>query len=108
MLIGTRRRQSRELPHPPLAPIAGQWAVGGLGAGERLGSGPVHDPVGHGTNICNEAQTLDDSAQFVFERKGTGISSDSEADIVINGSKNGVFFNQITPSGSREDRVRPS
>jgi hypothetical protein len=53
------------------------------------------------TNISNVAQTLDDSAQLVFDSRGRQFSADSVADIDANqGNGGGVFFNSINPGNS--------
>lgn len=53
------------------------------------------------TNIGSQAQTLDDSAQYVYDRKGRQFSASSPADIDGNSSNGGgVFFNQINPGGT--------
>ena len=57
------------------------------------------------TNISNVAQTLDDSAQFVYDARGRKFSADSTADIYANGSSNSVFFNQINPGNSVHGKI---
>lgn len=52
------------------------------------------------TNIGNQAQTLDDSSQYVYDHKGRQFSASTSADIEGNGSNGGgVFLNQINPGG---------
>jgi hypothetical protein len=48
------------------------------------------------TNIGNVAQTMDDSAQYVYDSQGRKFSADSTADVYANG----VFLNQINPGNS--------
>jgi hypothetical protein len=57
------------------------------------------------TNIGNVAQTLDDSAQFVYDARGRKFSADSTADIYANGSSNSVFFNQINPGNTVHGKI---
>jgi len=57
------------------------------------------------TNISNVAQTLDDSAQFVYDAGGRKFSADSTADIYANGSSNSVFFNQINPGNTVHGKI---
>jgi len=57
------------------------------------------------TNIGNQSQTLDDSAQYVYDAKGRKFSADSEADIFINGSSNSVFLNDINPGNTVHGKI---
>jgi hypothetical protein len=58
------------------------------------------------TNISNQAQTLDDSAQYVYDGKGRQFSASSSADIDGNGGNGGgVFLNQINPGDSVHGRL---
>lgn len=50
-------------------------------------------------NIGNEAQTLDNSSQYVFNSANQKYSSDDQATIYINPS-NGTFLNQINPGNT--------
>jgi hypothetical protein len=53
------------------------------------------------TNIASQAQTLDDSAQYVYDSRGRRFSASTPADIDGNSSNGGgVFFNQINPGGT--------
>jgi hypothetical protein len=53
------------------------------------------------TNIGDQAQTLDDSSQYVYDSRGRQFSASSPADIDGNSSNGGgVFFNQINPGGT--------
>jgi hypothetical protein len=53
------------------------------------------------TNIGNVAQTLDDSAQYVYDSHGRQYDADSEADIDANNNNGGgVFFNDINPGNT--------
>ncbi len=52
------------------------------------------------TNISNVAQTMDDSAQYVYDSQGRKFSADSTADIYANGTANSVFLTQINPGNS--------
>jgi Domain of unknown function (DUF4352) len=53
------------------------------------------------TNISNQAQTLDDSAQYVYDGKNRQFSASPSADIDGNGGNGGgVFLNQINPGDS--------
>jgi uncharacterized protein DUF4352 len=53
------------------------------------------------TNIGSQAQTLDDSSQYVYDHRGRQFSASSSADIDGNSSTGGgVFFNQINPGGT--------
>lgn len=51
------------------------------------------------TNIGGVAQTLDDSAQYVYDARGRQFSADSEADIYLNNNDQ-VFLNQINPGNT--------
>ena len=57
------------------------------------------------TSVGNQAQTMDDSAHYVDDAKGRRFSADSEADILINGSKNSVFFSQINPGNTVHGKI---
>jgi hypothetical protein len=57
------------------------------------------------TNISSVAQTLDDSAQYVYDSHGRKFSADSTADIYANGSSNSVFFNSINPGNSVHGKI---
>ena len=48
---------------------------------------------------------MDDSAHYVDDAKGRRFSADSEADILINGSKNSVFFSQINPGNTVHGKI---
>lgn len=52
------------------------------------------------TNISNVAQTMADSAQYVYDSQGRKFSADSTADLYANGTANSVFLNQINPGNS--------
>ena len=52
------------------------------------------------TNISNAAQTMDDSAQYVYDSQGRKFFADSTADLYANGTANSVFLNQINPGNS--------
>jgi hypothetical protein len=50
------------------------------------------------TNIGSQAQTLDDSSQYVYDSRSRQFSASSDADIDGNGDNGGgVFFNQVNP-----------
>jgi len=51
-------------------------------------------------NIGSEAQTLDDSSQYLFDSAGRKFSADSQADLYINGTGDSVFLQQINPGNS--------
>lgn len=57
------------------------------------------------TNIGNQSQTLDDSAQYVYDAKGRKFSANSEADVFINGSSNSVFLNDINPGNTVHGKI---
>jgi hypothetical protein len=57
------------------------------------------------TNVGNVAQTLDDSAQYVYDAKGRKFSANGEADIFINGNKNSVFLNDINPGNTVHGKI---
>ena len=57
------------------------------------------------TNIGSEAQTLDDSSQYVFDSKGRKFSADSEADIVANNGNNSVFLQDINPGNTVRGKI---
>ena len=53
------------------------------------------------TNIGNVSQTLDDSAQYVYDSHGRKYDADSTADIDANNNNGGgVFFNDINPGNT--------
>jgi hypothetical protein len=54
------------------------------------------------TNKGTVAQTLDDSAQFVYDSRGRKYRANTSADIDLNGgsSSGGVFFNSINPGNT--------
>ncbi len=53
------------------------------------------------TNISNQSQTLDDSAQYVYDARGRKFDASTDADIEGNpGGSGGVFFNDINPGNS--------
>jgi Domain of unknown function (DUF4352) len=54
------------------------------------------------TNTGTVAQTLDDSAQFVYDSRGRKYRANTSADIDLNGgsSSGGVFFNSINPGNT--------
>jgi hypothetical protein len=56
-------------------------------------------------NIGTEAQTLDDSAQYVYDSSGRKFSVDSSADIYGNGGNSGVFLDSINPGNSITGRL---
>ena len=56
------------------------------------------------TNISNVAQTMDDSAQYVYDSQGRKFSADSTADLYANGTADSVFLNQINPGNSVHGR----
>jgi hypothetical protein len=52
-------------------------------------------------NIGSESQSLDDSAQYVYDARGRKFDADSTADLYANpGSNGGVLFNSINPGNS--------
>jgi hypothetical protein len=55
------------------------------------------------TNISNAAQTMDDSAQYVYDSQGRKFSADSTADLYANGTANSVFLNHINPATRSTD-----
>jgi Domain of unknown function (DUF4352) len=57
------------------------------------------------TNIGSVPQTLDDSAQYLYDAKGRKFSADSAADIFANGSSNSVFFNSINPGNTVHGKI---
>ena len=57
------------------------------------------------TNIGSVAQSLDDSAQYLYDAKGRKFSADSAADIFANGSSNSVFFNSINPGNTVHGKI---
>jgi hypothetical protein len=53
------------------------------------------------TNISNQSQTLDDSAQYVYDARGRKFDADTAADLDANpGNSGGVFLNDINPGNS--------
>ncbi len=56
------------------------------------------------TNIGTVAQTLDDSAQYVYDARGRQFSADSEADIYLNNNDQ-VFLNQINPGNTVHGKI---
>jgi hypothetical protein len=54
------------------------------------------------TNIGSEAQTLDDSSQYVYDASGRKYDASTEADIDLNSSNGAgsVFLNNINPGNS--------
>jgi hypothetical protein len=53
------------------------------------------------TNISSQAQTLDDSSQFVFDQAGRKFDASSAADLYANsGNGGGVFLNDINPGNT--------
>lgn len=59
------------------------------------------------TNIGDEAQTLDDSAQYVYDTKGRKFSADSAADIALGGDsgESNTWFEQINPGTTVKGRI---
>jgi hypothetical protein len=60
------------------------------------------------TNVGNQAQTLDDSAQYVYDSKGRQFSADTSADIDGNGGNGGnggVFLTQINPGDTVQGKI---
>ncbi len=57
------------------------------------------------TNIGSEAQTLDDSSQFVFDAAGRKFDASSQADIYINGSSDSVFLQDINPGNTVHGKI---
>ena len=57
------------------------------------------------TNISTVAQTLDDSAQYVYDAKGRKFSADSQADLYINGTGDSVFLQQINPGNTVHGKI---
>jgi hypothetical protein len=49
------------------------------------------------TNIGDQAQTLDDSSQYVFDRAGRKFDASGAADLQINGTNDQVFLQDINP-----------
>jgi uncharacterized protein DUF4352 len=56
-------------------------------------------------NIGTEAQTLDDSSQYVYDASGRKFSADSQADLYINGTGDSVFLQQINPGNSVQGKI---
>lgn len=53
------------------------------------------------TNISSQSQTLDDSAQYVYDAQGRKFDADTAADLDANpGNGGGVFLNDINPGNS--------
>jgi hypothetical protein len=57
------------------------------------------------TNIGNQAQTLDDSSQFLFDAAGRKFDASSQADIYINGSSDSVFLQDINPGNTVHGKI---
>jgi hypothetical protein len=59
------------------------------------------------TNIGSEAQTLDDSSQYLYDSHGRKYSTSSDADLDGNDTSNGggVFLNQINPGDTVHGRL---
>jgi hypothetical protein len=57
------------------------------------------------TNIGTVAQTLDDSAQYVYDSRGRQFSADTSADIDGNSSSGQVFLQQINPGDTVTGKV---
>jgi hypothetical protein len=59
------------------------------------------------TNIGNQAQTLDDSSQYLYDSHGRKYSTSSDADLDGNDNSNGggVFFNQVNPGDTVHGRL---
>jgi hypothetical protein len=56
-------------------------------------------------NIGTEAQTFDDSAQYVYDSAGRKFSADSQADIYGNKAGNAPFLQSINPGNSVTGRL---
>ena len=52
------------------------------------------------TNIGTQTQTLDDSAQYVYDAAGRQFSASAEADIYLNKAGNAPFLQDINPGNS--------
>jgi hypothetical protein len=53
------------------------------------------------TNIGSQAQTLDDSSQYVYDASGRKYDASTSADIDLNGTGSGsVFLNEINPGNT--------
>jgi hypothetical protein len=52
------------------------------------------------TNIGDQAQTIDDSAQYLYDAAGRQFSADSTADIYGNPNSGGVWLDQVNPGDS--------
>jgi hypothetical protein len=59
------------------------------------------------TNIGTEAQTLDDSAQYVFDASGRKFSASTSADIDLGGvsGQNSTWFEDINPGNTVHGRI---
>ncbi|MGH3260443.1 MAG: DUF4352 domain-containing protein, partial [Trebonia sp.] len=57
------------------------------------------------TNIGSVSQSLDDSAQYVYDSRGRKYNADSTADLYINGSSNSVFLNDINPGNTVHGKI---
>jgi hypothetical protein len=59
------------------------------------------------TNIGTEAQTLDDSSQYVYDATGRKFSADSAADIELGGvsGQNSTWFEDINPGNTVHGRI---
>ena len=59
------------------------------------------------TNIGTEAQTLDDSSQYVYDASGRKFSADSSADIDLGGvnGQNSTLFEDINPGNTVHGRI---
>lgn len=55
-------------------------------------------------NIGNEAQTIDDSSQYLYDADGKKYSADSAADLTISSGKNSTWLQQVNP-GTKVDGV---
>lgn len=75
----------------------------GLGAKAQGRFTVLHVTV---TNIGDQAQTLDDSAQNVLDARGRQFSASTTADIYGNGGNGGgVFLEQVNPGDSVHGRI---
>jgi hypothetical protein len=57
------------------------------------------------TNIGGQAQTLDDSTQYVYDSQGRQFSANTSADIAGNPASGSVFLNQINPGDSVTGKI---
>jgi Domain of unknown function (DUF4352) len=76
------------------AKSAGSSGLGATAQGEYT---VLHVTV---TNIGSAAQTLDDSAQYVYDSRSRQYSADTQADIYGNSNGGQVFLAQINPGDS--------